>query len=123
MACDDLLTTREAADLLGVTTNALYILRCRSSDSVNRPPIVTLPDGAKGYSRPALLDWADQHRPGWREAPDLVRSFIAEYLTPAPGRSVRFNHVRQVFASLSEAHARISWDLLKASLQRRDLAF
>ncbi len=121
MACDDLLTTREAADLLGVTTNALYILRCRSSDSVNRPPTVTAPDGSKGYSRHALLDWADTYRPGWREAPQLVHSFIADYLQPAPGQSMQFRDAFKVFRALSPLHASVSRDLFFSTLERRGL--
>ena len=121
MACDDLLTTREAADLLGVTRNALYILRCRSSDSINRPPTVTLPCGATGYSRHALLDWAGTYRPGWRQAPDLVSSFVADYLQPTPSNSMHLGTAFKVFRALSPLHASVSRDLFFATLERRGL--
>jgi excisionase family DNA binding protein len=72
---DRLLTAREVADVLGVSTET--VLRWARRDAI---PSITLPGGAKRFPEPALNAWlAERATPGRGVLPPRPVSHIERY--------------------------------------------
>tara|TARA_R100001015_G_C4583900_1_gene140030 strand:- start:370 stop:867 length:498 start_codon:yes stop_codon:yes gene_type:complete len=97
MQNDELLSTREAADLLQKTPNALRCLRSVGAG----PPTLSAPSSPHlHYSKRSLLEWAEKTGLQARlDAAGLLADFVSQNLIPSPNGSVEISELARAFYS------------------------